>query len=159
MKLSNFKVWWGLEFGICRARSMQFSYILASSPSSSEALKKEMIRRNQLRLHGIFDKIFQTFSSYERNTQKRPFPDTHQLQNSKRSLSEIPAFGTISLIGKIENILGFSDKYLTDLWADYIKNISGPSKHLISTPVQRVKTPMAVKKVLISEVSWRYKAL
>ena len=104
-----------MEFGICRARSTQFSYILASSPSSSEALKKEMIRRNQLRLHGIFDKIFQTFSSYERNTQKRPFPDTHQLQNSKRSLSEIPAFGTISLIGKIENILGFSDKYLTDL--------------------------------------------
>ena len=94
---------------------MQFSYILASSPSSSEALKKEMIRRNQLRLHGIFDKIFQTFSSYERNTQKRPFPGTHRLQNSKRSLSEIPAFGTISLIGKIENILGFSDKYLTDL--------------------------------------------
>ena len=40
-----------------------------------------------------------------------------------------------------------------------MKNISRPSKNVILTPVQRVKTPMAVKKVLISEVSWRYKAL
>ena len=70
----------------------------------------------KLVLSDIFDKIFQTFSSSERNTQlKRLFPDTHQLQNSKRSLSEIPALGTILLIGKIENILGFSDKYLTNL--------------------------------------------
>ena len=51
----------------------------------------ELLEIQKLVLSGIFDQIFSTVTS--------PDHDIHRLQNSMPSFCEIPAFGTILLIG------------------------------------------------------------